>query len=78
MVHGVIDEIKSPGPKSKSRKALVDMGAGLSGKWWEDRYEISDIARKLVRKALLYFVDHEDKWNIPFLEHLELGVEKAN
>lgn len=78
MVHGRIDEIKSPGSDSKSRAALVNLGAELSDKWWEDRYEISEIARKLVRKVLLYFVDHEDKWNAPFLERLELGVEKAS
>jgi len=78
MVHGLIDEIKSPGSKSKSRVAFTNLGVELSDKWWEDRYEISDIARRLVRKVLLYFIDHEDKWTAAFLERLELGAEKAS
>ena len=77
MVHGKIDEIKCPGRNSKSRVALVNLGAELSGEWSEDRFEISDIARKLTRKVLLYFVDHEDKWNDIFLKRLELDMDRS-
>ena len=76
MVHGNIDEIEHPSLESNSRKALTHIGADLSGEWWEDRYEISDITRKLTRIVLLYFIDHEDEWNASFLKSLELGVKK--
>ena len=77
MVHGLINEIKSPSPESKKKSALVNLGAELSDKWWEDRYEISDIARRLSRKVLIYFIENEDKWNTSFLESLELGIKAS-
>jgi len=71
MAHGNIDEIKIPDPMQK--KAFMNLGVKPLGTL-NDRYTISNIARKLARDVLLYFINHEDQWNRTFLEDLELGV----
>jgi len=73
MVHGEIDEIEY---NQKNQKILIDCGAKLTGKWYEDKYEISNLARKITRRVLLYFIDHEDKRNKKYLKYLDLGIKK--
>ncbi|MCA9302219.1 hypothetical protein H6802_00435 [Candidatus Nomurabacteria bacterium] len=75
MVHGKIDEIKSPAQNSKKGVALKAVGTKLTGTWWEDRYNISNTARVLTRAILLYFINNTDKWNEDFLFHLDLGIK---
>jgi len=72
IVHGEIDEVRVP--KGNKKEALEKLGLDLSSESWELRCEISDFARRISRKVLLFFINNEDKLNKKWLNNLELGM----
>jgi len=73
IVHGEIDEIRPP--KGDKKRAFEELGVVLPSDPWYLRYAVSDFARSITRRVLLFFIENEGKLDKKWLEQLELGMK---